>query len=355
MLNDAQSLAPDGQPWRITVLRNSRGMVATFMDWGATWLSARVPMHDGSVREALLGCATPSDYLHQDAYLGATVGRYANRIADARLLRLNVQLAANQGENQLHGGPQGFDKRRWQIISQSDSEVHYRLDSPDGDQGFPGNLIAEVRFHLDDENCVSVSYLAHTDKPCPVNLTNHAYFNLDAHHGDARAHRLQLAADHYLPVDSAGIPNAALKNVAGTSFDFRQAKPVAQDFLADDDQKAVKGYDHAFLLNNAEDSQPAAHLWSEDGKLQLTVMTSAPALQFYSGNYLDGTRAREQGSYTAFQGIALESEFLPDSPNHPEWPQPDCWLQPGEKWESVTRYRFTPANPSQDENRAERP
>jgi len=343
MLSDVNSHAPDGQPWRITVLRNANGMVATFMDWGATWLSARVPMHDGSVRETLLGCATPSDYLHQDAYLGATIGRYANRIANATLTQQNVQLAANQGEHQLHGGPQGFDKRRWQIVSQSENAVVYRIDSPDGDQGYPGNLLAQVRYELDDDNTLSISYQAEVDQPCPVNLTNHAYFNLDAHHGDARQHRLQLLAENYLPVDSAGIPSAPLKAVAGTSFDFREAKTVAQDFLADADQQAVKGYDHAFLLNSAGDaSQPAAQLWSEDGKLQLTVMTAAPALQFYTGNYLAGTRAREQESYTAFQGIALESEFLPDSPNHPEWPQPSCWLEPGERWESVTRYRFTP-------------
>ncbi|WP_312112399.1 galactose-1-epimerase [Pantoea septica] len=343
MLSDVNSHAPDGQPWRITVLRNASGMVATFMDWGATWLSARVPMRDGSVRETLLGCATPSDYLHQDAYLGATIGRYANRISKATLARQAIPLTANQGEHQLHGGPQGFDKRRWQIVSQSENSVVYRLDSPDGDQGYPGNLLAQVRYELDDDNCLSISYQAEVDRPCPVNLTNHAYFNLDAHHGDARQHRLQLLAEHYLPVDSDGIPNAPLKAVAGTSFDFRAGKSVAQDFLADADQQAVKGYDHAFLLDSAGDaSQPAAHLWSADGALQLTVTTAAPALQFYTGNYLEGTRAREQESYTAFQGIALESEFLPDSPNHPEWPQPSCWLQPGERWESVTRYRFTP-------------
>ena len=343
MLSDVNSHAPDGQPWRITVLRNASGMVATFMDWGAAWLSARVPMRDGSVRETLLGCATPSDYLHQDAYLGATIGRYANRISKATLARQAIQLAANQGEHQLHGGPQGFDKRRWQIVSQSENSVVYRLDSPDGDQGYPGNLLAQVRYELDDDNCLSISYQAEVDRPCPVNLTNHAYFNLDAHHGDARQHRLQLLAEHYLPVDSDGIPNAPLKAVAGTSFDFRAAKTVAQDFLADADQQAVKGYDHAFLLSSAGDvSQPAAQLLSADGELQLTVTTTAPALQFYSGNYLAGTRTREQESYTAFQGIALESEYLPDSPNHPEWPQPSCWLQPGERWESVTRYRFTP-------------
>lgn len=343
MLNlNRDSHAPDGAAWRITTLRNRNGMVATFMDWGATWLSARVPMGDGSVREALLGCATPSDYLQQSAYLGATVGRYANRIAGAQIQHDGVSypLAANQGEHQLHGGPEGFHHRRWQIVSQSDSAVEYRLDSPDGDQGFPGTLLVTLRYHLSDDNTLSIRYHATVDKACPVNLTNHAYFNLDAQHGDARQHQLQLNADRYLPVDSAGIPNAPLKAVDGTSFDFRTAKRIQQDFLQDDDQRAVKGYDHAFLLNG-EAETPAAQLWSADGKLQLSVFTTAPALQFYSGNYLEGTPAREQGVYTAFQGIALESEFLPDSPHHPEWPQPDCWLTPGESYQSETRYQLT--------------
>ncbi|MEM6159969.1 galactose-1-epimerase [Erwinia sp. P6884] len=335
------SHAPDGQPWRITTLRNAGGMVATFMDWGATWLSARVPMKDGTVREALLGCATPSDYLSQTAYLGATVGRYANRIARSTISRdgQTFHLTANQGAHQLHGGPEGFDHRRWQIVRQATQEVEYRLDSPAGDQGYPGTLLVSLIYRLEDDNTLSISYHATVDEACPVNLTNHAYFNLDAQHGDARQHSLRLNADCYLPVDGEGIPNADLKAVAGTSFDFRQAKTVAQDFLQDEDQQAVKGYDHAFLLNAGE--QPAAELCSADGKLRLDVFTTAPALQFYSGNYLEGTPAREQGVYTAFQGIALESEFLPDSPNHPEWPQPDCWLAPGETWQSVTRYRLT--------------
>ncbi|RWR02186.1 galactose-1-epimerase [[Pantoea] beijingensis] len=336
------SHAPDGQPWRITVLRNRNGMVATFMDWGATWLSARVPMKDGSVRDALLGCTTPSDYLHQSAYLGATIGRYANRIANATLCEGKLPLVANQGVHQLHGGPEGFDKRRWQIVSQSESEVHYHIDSPDGDQGFPGNLLASVRYHLDDDNTVSITYQATVDRPCPVNLTNHAYFNLDAHQGDARQHRLQLLANRYLPVDSNGIPRAGLKNVEQTSFDFRQPHCVAERFLQDEDQLAVKGYDHAFLLDaRGDDSQPAAQLWSADNKLRLTVATSAPALQFYAGNYLNGTPARGQGNYADYQGIALESGFLPDSPNRADWPQPDCWLHPDETWRSVTRYTLT--------------
>ncbi|WP_017345876.1 galactose-1-epimerase [Pantoea sp. A4] len=341
MLSDIQSTAPDGQPWRITVLRNHNGMVATFMDWGATWLSARIPLDDGSVREALLGCATPSDYLHQRAYLGATVGRYANRIAGARLNATGQALLPNQGPNQLHGGPEGFDKRRWQIVSQSESVVHYRLDSPDGDQGFPGALLVDLWYELAEDNSLLIRYEAESDQPTPVALTNHAYFNLDADHGDVRQHRLQLQADNYLPVDSMGLPNANLTAVAGTSFDFRQAKTVAQDFLQDADQQATKGYDHAFLLNSAGDvQQVAAQLTSADGKLSLEVTTSCPALQVYSGNYLGGTRAREHDHYEDYQGIALESGYLPDSPNHPEWPQPDCWLQPGDCWKATTRYRF---------------
>lgn len=338
MLN---SQAPDGQPWRITELRNRNGMVVIFMDWGATWLSARVPMPDGHVREALLGCATPADYLQQDAYLGATVGRYANRIANAHLTAGDIQLAANQGPNQLHGGPEGFNQRRWQIVSHTETAVHYRLSSPDGDQGFPGNLLADLWYELDDDNQLSIRYEATVDRRCPVNLTNHAYFNLDAEHGDVRQHHLQLHAAHYLPVNEMGIPNADLQPVSGSSFDFRHGKIVAQDFLQDEHQRTVKGYDHAFLLDSAGDaSQLAALLTSADGKLQLSVQTSAPALQFYSGNYLAGTPAREQGNYSAYQGIALESEFLPDSPNHPEWPQPDCWLEPGDCYRALTLYQF---------------
>ncbi|OAT31139.1 aldose 1-epimerase [Buttiauxella brennerae ATCC 51605] len=345
MLKETPQLAPDGQPFRISTLRNSAGIVVTVMDWGATLLSCRVPMKDGTVRETLLGCETPEDYLNQAAYLGATVGRYANRIANSQFERdgVTVKVTANQGAHQLHGGPDGFDKRRWRIVRQNENEVLYTLDSQDGDQGFPGELRATARYALTEDNCITVEFRAKTSKPCPVNLTNHAYFNLDGQQNDIRQHRLQLLADSYLPVDSDGIPQAGLADVANTGFDFRTPKTIAADFLRDNDQVLVKGYDHAFLLQTQGDaSQPAAHVWSSDNKLQMTVYTTAPALQFYSGNYLEGTAAREQGTYSAYQGLALESEFLPDSPNHPEWPQPDCWLQPEDEYLSITEYEFTP-------------
>lgn len=345
MLKETPQRAPDGQPYRISTLRNGAGMVVTMMDWGATLLSCRVAMKDASVRETLLGCATPEDYLRQAAYLGATIGRYANRIANSQLERegKTIDVTANQGKHQLHGGPEGFDKRRWRIVRQNEQEVLYTLDSADGDQGFPGNFRVTAHYSLTEDNRIVIEFRATVDKPCPVSLTNHAYFNLDGAQNDVRQHRMQLFADSYLPVDASGIPPAGLKEVQGTSFDFRRAKTIADDFLSDEDQKRVKGYDHAFLLRAKGDiSQPAAHVWSSDNKLQMTVYTSAPALQFYSGNHLDGTPAREQGSYVACQGLALESEFLPDSPNHPEWPQPDCWLQPGAEYLSVTEYQFIP-------------
>ncbi|MDR9892779.1 galactose-1-epimerase [Pseudenterobacter timonensis] len=345
MLKETPSTAADGLPWRLITLRNDAGMVVTLMDWGATLLSARVPLPDGSVRETLLGCPSPEHYAEQTAFLGASIGRYANRIAKSRftLDGADYSLLPSQGENQLHGGPDGFDKRRWRIVQQNDSEALFSLESPDGDQGFPGNLIASARFTLSEDNRLAIEYRATVDKPCPVNLTNHAYFNLDGDQSDVRDHHLQLLADAYLPVDEMGIPHEGLKPVSGTSFDFRQPKTIGQDFLSDDDQRKVNGYDHAFLLTAQGDvTQPAAHVWSADKKLQMSVYTTAPALQFYSGNFLAGTAAREHGDYNAWQGLALESEFLPDSPNHPEWPQPDCVLRPGEEYVSVTVYQFTP-------------
>ncbi|NAH75060.1 galactose-1-epimerase, partial [Escherichia coli] len=271
------------------------------------------------------------------------IARYANRIANSRYTfdGETVTLSPSQGVNQLHGGPEGFDKRRWQIVNQNDRQVLFALSSDDGDQGFPGNLGATVQYRLTDDNRISITYRATVDKPCPVNMTNHVYFNLDGEQSDARNHKLQILADEYLPVDEGGIPHDGLKSVAGTSFDFRSAKIIASEFLADDDQRKVKGYDHAFLLQAKGDGKKvAAHVWSADEKLQLKVYTTAPALQFYSGNFLGGTPSRGTEPYADWQGLALESEFLPDSPNHPEWPQPDCFLRPGEEYSSLTEYQF---------------
>lgn len=267
MLNEIPVQAPDGQPFRLLTLRNDAGMVVTLMDWGATLLSARIPLSDGSVREALLGCASPEQYPEQAAFLGASIGRYANRIANSRYTFAGetVELLPSQGNNQLHGGPDGFDKRRWQIVNQNDRQVLFALTSDDGDQGFPGHLCATAQYRLTDDNRISITYRATVDKPCPVNLTNHVYFNLDGDKTDVRQHKLQILADEYLPVDEMGIPHDGLKSVAGSTFDFRTPKIISSEFLADDDQRKVKGYDHAFLLQAQGNARtPVAQLWSQD-------------------------------------------------------------------------------------------
>ena len=345
MLKDYESgTAPDGQPFRCVTLGSETGLQITLMDWGATWLSCQLPLKSGAKREVLLGCPTPADYLKQSAYLGATVGRYANRIANASLTLdgRNWPLSANQGEHQLHGGPDGFHARRWECVEHTLTSVLFRLFSADGDQGFPGNLSAMVRYTVTEDNTVAIDYRATVDQPCPVNLTNHADFHLDGANTDIRQQKLQLYANQYLPVDSDGIPCAPLADVEDTGMDFRQPKTIAQDFLRDRDQQRVKGYDHGYLLYNAchDGESPAAQLWSADGQVLLKTFTTAPALQLYTGNFLGGTPARQGGEYQNYSGVALESEFLPDSPHHPEWPQPDCWLRPGQTYRSQTRYQF---------------
>ncbi|WP_409306285.1 galactose-1-epimerase [Pectobacterium sp. B1J-3] len=345
MLNEkTAALAPDGQPFQLTTLQNLAGMRVCLMDWGATWLSCQIPVLEGEVREVLLGCASPEQYPQQSAYLGASIGRYANRIANATLTRGDetYSLTANQDIHQLHGGPEGFHARRWTILSQDASQITYQLYSSDGDQGYPGQLNVQVCYRLTEHHSLEITYQAVTEKTCPVCLTNHAYFNLDGGTTDVRKHQLQLFADYYLPVNSAGIPCADLKQVKETGMDFRHPKTLEQDFLRDDDQVAVSGYDHAYLLHRTcgSSESPAANLWSSDGRVMMSVFTSAPALQLYSGNFLSGTPSREGGTYKNHAGVALESEFLPDSPNHPNWPQPDCWLKPGKVYRSETIYQF---------------
>lgn len=341
------ALATDNRPFEIICLRNSAGMEIEVMDWGATWLSCKVPVK-GELREVLLGCS-PQDYLHHSAYMGATVGRYANRIANAQFVWNDeiIKLTANQGKHQLHGGD-GFDKRRWQIVENEEkgtekcgeNSVRFALFSPDADQGFSGNVKVVVTYELTEQNEVIISFEAETDKDTPLNLTNHAYFNLNnATTGcDVRGHSLQLQADYFLPVDNEGIPNAALKSVENTSFDFRDEKPIGLDFLQEE-QRLTKGYDHAFLLNEQRE-KTAAVLTALDRSLQLQVSTSQAALQVYSGNYLQGNPTRTGGEYADFSGIALETQALPDTPNHPEWWQYGGMLKAGEIYRHWTKFAF---------------
>lgn len=341
MTNEA---AYDGRPARLVMLKNSTGMQVTFMDIGATWLSCILPLPDEE-REVLLGVSSMRDFNKQAAYMGVTVGRYANRIAKGQFVIDGepFQVETNQAGNTLHGGPEGLDKRRWEIEEQGSDFVQFATVSSDGDQGFPGELSVSVRYQLSDDNKLSISYSAVSDKATPVNLTNHAYFNLlGAESGlECKSHLLEVAALEYLPTNEVGIPLGELASVIGTGFDFRQMKAVEQDFLADEQQKAAKGYDHSFFLDPQRDnSDCVARVTLPDESVSLKVYTDKPAMQLYTGNWLGGNPNRSGGSYSDYAGLALETQFLPDSPNHPEWQQPNCILKPGQQYSYTTQYQF---------------
>ena len=323
----------------IITLTNRQGMQIKLSNWGATWLSCIIPVGEEK-RELLLGCQSFEQYQQQDAYLGATIGRYANRIANAQIdiAGKHYQLTANQGVNQLHGGKQGFDKQLWKIESQSNQQIVFSLISPDGDQGYPGELKVTASYTLTDDNQVNIEYYANTSKCTPVNLTNHAYFNLDGETENILAHSLKVNADYYLPVDATGIPNSDLVNVTEGDMDLRQLRVIANNLLTSSARKITGGYDHAYLLDKSK--SVAAQLVSSDKKVTMDVTTSYPALQVYTGNFLAHTPNRHNGQYANFAGVALEAQFLPDSPHHPTWPQPSCLLEPEQTYHQQICYQF---------------
>jgi aldose 1-epimerase len=328
MMPDSASHAPP----RYLTLESGAGHFVTVMDIGATLLSCRVPMLAGGSRETVLGHPSELDNHPARGYAGAIVGRYANRIAGAafELDGQRHRLQANENGNQLHGGEDGFHRRRWQFDQTAANRVQLSLVSPDGDQGFPGEVLAGVTYTISAHGVLRIDLRACSSAPCPVSLSNHAYFNLDAKHGDARDHLLQLQAPYYLPVDDALIPLDALASVEHSGYDFRSAHSVRAglDAVA---AAGTPGYDHAWLLSPecAGGAVPVARLQSSDRKLSMAISTSLPAMQFYDGRHLHALQDRGGKPYPPYAGFALEPEFLPDSPNRPDWPQPSCIVRPG--------------------------
>ena len=334
MLNETPALAPDGQPYRLLTLRNNAGMVVTLMDWGATLLSARIPLSDGSVREALLGCASPECYQDQAAFLGASIGRYANRIANSRYTfdGETVTLSPSQGVNQLHGGPEGFDKRRWQIVNQNDRQVLFALSSDDGDQGFPGNLGATVQYRLTDDNRISITYRATVDKPCPVNMTNHAYFNLSGDKRKITEHQLMIPVTRILETTSQFIPTGHMQDVKDSPFDFTISHSIGMHLYDDDEQLHWnKGYNHCYILKeeSSDTLLTAAVLSDPFSGRKLTVRTDLPGVLLYTSGYL---------APTPDIGVCLETQYFPDTPSHPHFPS--CLLMPGEEYLHRSIYTF---------------
>lgn len=316
------------------VLEAAGGVALAIDARGATWVSCQVPVR-AKRRDVILRRAIGD----RQSFLGSTIGRYANRIAHGLIRRgeREWQLALQEGSiHHLHGGPGGFHACLWQAQQASATRARFTLRSPEGDQGYPGELLVEVVYELADAMTIEMRSRATASAPTPVAITNHAYFNLDGSPGDVRGHTLRVNASRYMPVDRRLIPFGPPSPVTGTSFDFREAKPIARDWLVDPQQQQAGGYDHAFLL----DGSLACELTSTAGDLRLAITTSLPALQVYSGQGIGGTEAPDGGTYRACAGVALEPGFLPDSPNHPEWPQPGCWLLPGDVQEHVIRYSF---------------
>ncbi|CZF83276.1 Aldose 1-epimerase [Grimontia celer] len=335
----------DGLPAKIIHLENAVGMTVSLMDIGATWLSCRVPAGNEK-REVLLRAKDMPAHQAQSAYLGATVGRFANRIKAGQFEvdGQSFDVTTNNLGNALHGGTEGFDKRRWDVIAASKQSAAFRLISPDGDQGFPGNLSVTVTYTLSDDNSLSIDYEAQCDRTCPVSLTNHAYFNLDGESSgeSIKKHALWLGAARFLASDEALIPTGQVRDVKETGLDFTQQKTIERDFMKDEAQRLAAGYDHAFWFDekDCDGEKRVARLVSSSADLAMSVATTMPAIQVYTGNFLEGTQGAS-GDYLNRAGIALETQFLPDGPNHPEWGKAGGILEEGEVYRHVTRYQFS--------------
>jgi galactose mutarotase-like enzyme len=332
---------PDGRRVRLIGLGSAPGPVLSLLDLGATVQSLEVECGDGRRRDVVLGQGTVEDYLASTDYLGGTIGRYANRIAGGRFVLdgAEVRVGAHDRGNHLHGGPDGFDRRLWQLVDLSESHAAFTLESPDGDQGFPGALHAGVRYDVHDSGVV-VTLEATTDNATVVNLTSHAYFNLD---GVGRRtiddHELTVLADEYTPVDRTGIPLHGHASVAGTPFDFRVPSIIGPALRSADEQVVrARGVDHNYVLRG-EGMRAVAVLASPRTGTRLELHTDQPGLQVYTGNFLDGSRPSPGGGrYRQGDGIALEPQLFPDTPNRPEFGS--ALLRPGGVYRSTLEWRI---------------
>jgi aldose 1-epimerase len=335
---------PDGAPVELFIITNARGLEVRAMTYGGTIVSLRVPDRQGRLDDIVLGYDTAAEYARSNSpYFGAIVGRYGNRIAKGQFTLDGVlyKLATNNGPNHLHGGVKGFDKVLWRGEPQQDG-VAFSYSSADREEGYPGTLTARVSYRLTERNELTIEYEATTDRATVVNLTQHSYFNL-AGQGtrDILEHRLQLDADRYTPVDATLIPTGEIAPSAGTPFDFRQPTPIGERINADHPQvKIGGGYDHNFVLPAAPDGiRHAARVVEPSTGRTLDVATSEPGLQFYSGNFLDGTITGKQGRvYHKRYGFCLETQHFPDSPNRPTFPS--TVLRPGDTYRSKTVFTF---------------
>jgi aldose 1-epimerase len=334
----------DGRPVTMFVLTNANGLELRAMTYGGIITAIKAPDRSGTMGDIVLGFDRLDDYLKEHPYFGVIVGRYGNRIAGGRFVLdgRSYTLAKNNGPHHLHGGRKGFDKFVWDAVaSTGGAAVTFSRRSPDGEEGYPGTLEVRVGYTLTDRNELIVEYHATTDKPTPVNLTQHTYFNLTADASDILGHELMIRADRFTPVDDGLIPTGELARVEGTPFDFRRATVVGARINEGHEQLVRgKGYDHNFVLNRSGDSlEPAARVVEPKSGRTLEVATTEPGVQFYTGNFLDGTiRGKRGRAYTRRMGFCLETQHFPDSPNQAAFPS--TVLRPGEEYSSKTVFTF---------------
>ncbi len=337
--------APDGRSVELFTLTNSHGMEARIMTWGAGLVSLKVPDAQGHLGDVVLGFDDLDGYLKHDFFAGKVVGRYANRIGQARftLDGKEYKLSANDGRNSLHGGRQGFDKRLWTAVKADRHSLELQYKSQDGEEGYPGDLLATVRYTLTDDNELRIDYTATTDKDTVVNLSNHSYFNLGgAGNGTILDQDLQIDAGRYTPVTKELIPTGELPSVAGTPMDFRKPTRIGARIDAAFEQlKFGMGYDHNWVLDKPKPGLTlAARLHDPRSGRVMEVLTTEPGLQFYSGNMMAREVTGKAGKVYVHRGaLCLETQHFPDSPNHPNFPSTE--LKPGQTFRSTTVFRFS--------------
>jgi len=344
---------PDGRTVEAVTLANHTGMRVRLIAYGASIQAVLVPDRHGNLADVALGYPTLQAYLDQPQYFGSTVGRVANRIAKGRftLDGRTYQVPVNNGPNSLHGGTKGFDKVLWTVADTRpglSASVTFRYVSPDGEMGYPGTVTVTATYALNEANELSVEYRATTDRPTLVNLSNHAYWNLGGEGSDAGAmgHLLLIPADQYSPTDATAIPTGEFRSVDDTAFDFRRPTPIGARVREASDPQIVygRGYDHNWVIARGIAAGPRRLARVEDpasGRV-MEVLSNQPGLQFYSGNFLDGTTVGKAGKiYRMGDAIVLEPQMFPDTPNHPEFGS--IRLDPGQTYRNLIVWRFSTA------------
>ena len=336
----------DGQKVDIYTLRNDKGTEARICNYGGIVVSLKVRDRNGKLGDVVLGYDSLASYIKATPYFGCLVGRYGNRIAKGKftLNGKEYTLAVNNGPNSLHGGVKGFDKVVWEatpLHTKLGPALELKYVSKDGEEGYPGNLSVTAVYTLTDDNALRLDYTATTDKDTVLNLTHHSYFNF-AGSGDILNHQVQIYADKFTPVDANLIPTGQLRSLDGSPLDFRRAEKIGARIKNDDEQlKLGNGYDHNYVLNKpAGQLGLAARVYEETSGRLMEVWTTEPGMQFYSGNFLDGTITGKAGwTYQFRNGFCMEPQHFPDSPNHPEFPT--TVLKPGQVYKNTIMYKFS--------------